>query len=191
MSGRSPGGDGFMLQGCCLWPCLARGTGDVVRLPRNASHARALDRFPRWVWFNGAACALGILPVLLAFTVHNRGSEADPACVRHCYTLVHTAGPWVLGFVGAPAAISLVLPVLLLLKSTRRSHFADLAAWSLATLSCLISLVGLTTNVNLAMLPVAVLTVCAVVTAPLGREPTRAGHSSRSSLPAPPREESR
>jgi hypothetical protein len=129
-------------------------------------------RFPRWAWFNGAAFALGVLPVVLALTVHNRGSAADPACVRHCYTLVHTAGPGILGFVAAPAVISLMLPVLLLLKSTRRNHFADRASSALAALSCLISLFGLTTNVFVAMLPAAVLTVCAVVAAPLAPEPT-------------------
>jgi hypothetical protein len=129
-------------------------------------------RFPRWVWFNGAAFVLGLLPVVLALTIHNRGSAADPACLRHCYTLVHTAGPGVLGFVAAPAVISLMLPMLLLRKSTRRSHFADRASWVLATLSCLISLFGLTTNIYVAMLPAAVLTVCAVVAAPLAPEPT-------------------
>jgi hypothetical protein len=135
--------------------------------------ALTLDRIPRWGWFNGAAFVSGLLPVVLALTVHNRGSVADPACIRHCYTLVHTAGPEVLGFVGAPTAICLMLPGLLLRKSTRRSHFADRAAWTLTILSCLISFVGLTTTLTVTMLPVAVLTICAVVTAPLAPEPTR------------------
>jgi hypothetical protein len=151
---------------------------------------RDLRRLPRWVWFNGAAFAWGMLPVVLAYTVHDRGSVADPDCVFHCYTLVHTAGPGILGFVGAPALISLVLPVLLHLKGTRRSHFADRVAWSLATLSCLIGLVGMITG-GLAMLPAPVLIVCAVVTAPLGPELTRADQSPRSSLPAAAREGSR
>ncbi|MGI8506308.1 MAG: hypothetical protein ACR2MK_05800 [Solirubrobacteraceae bacterium] len=142
------------------------------------------------MWFNGAAFALGVLPVVLAYTVHDRGSVADPDCVRHCYTLVHVAGPGVLGFVGAPAVISLVLPVLLHLKGTRRSHFADRVAWSLATLGCLIGLVGMITA-GIAMLPAPVLIVCAVVTAPLGPDLTRADHSSWGSLPAPRREGSR
>lgn len=175
-----------------MWLCLPRGTGDMVRLPTSASPAdggsgrersRGLRRLPSWVWFNGAAFASGMLPVVLAYTVHDRGSVADPDCVFHCYTLVHTAGPGILGFVGAPALISLVLPVLLHLKSTRRSHFADRVAWSLATLSCLIGLVGMVTA-GLAMLPAPVLIVCAVITAPLGPELTRADHSPRSSLPA-------
>ncbi len=170
-----------MLKGGWSWLRPPRGTGNVVRLSITASPAdresgreaaRALHRLPRWVWFSGAAFALGVLPVVLALTIHNRGSEADPACLRHCYTLVHTAGPGVLGFVAAPALISLMLPVLLLRKSTRRSHVADRVSWALATLSCLISLFGLTTNIYVAMLPAAVLTVCAVVAAPLAPEPT-------------------
>ena len=116
--------------------------------------------------------AWGILPVVLALTVHDRGSTADPDSVFHHYTLVHVAGPAVLGFVGAPAFISLLLLPLLHLKSTRRSHVADRAAWSLAGLSCLLSFAGLITS-GVAMLPVALLTVCAVATAPLGPELAR------------------
>jgi hypothetical protein len=121
---------------------------------------------PRWVWFNAAAFALGVLPVVLACTLHNRGSQADPDRVLHSYTLVHVAGPWVLGYVGAPALISLVPPGLLYLKGTRGSRFANRAAWSLGVLSCLIGFVGLLTEWT--MLPAAVLTVCAAATAPLG-----------------------
>jgi hypothetical protein len=127
-------------------------------------------RLPRWAWFNAAAFVSGLLPVVLALTLHNRGSAADPDCVRRCYTFVHTAGPGILGYLGAPALISLVLPVFLHLKSTRRSHFGDRAALALATLSCFLGFVGLLTG-GLAMLPVVVLIVCAVVTAPLAPEP--------------------
>jgi hypothetical protein len=136
------------------------------------------DRLPRWAWLNGAAFAWGVLPVVLALTVHDRGTAADPDGVFHHYTLVHDAGPGILGFVGAPAVISLVLLPLLHLKSTRRSHLADRAAWSLAGVSCLISFAGLIT-IGVAMLPVAVLTVCAVATAPLGPELTRGAPSPR------------
>jgi Na+/proline symporter len=171
----------------------------VVRLSTNApsvdrrsghEHARGFLQPPRWVWFNGAAFALGVLPVVLALTVHDRGTVADPDGVLHRYTLVHVAGPGVLGFVGAPAVITLVLPVLLYLKSTRRSHFADRAAWWLAGLSCLIGVVGLITA-GLAMLPVTVLTVCAVATAPLAPELTRADHTPWFSSRAMAREEFR
>ena len=157
----------------------------MVRLSTNAppaarrsgrERARGLHQQPRWVWFNCAAFVLGMLPVVLALTVHDRGTVADPDGVFHRYTLVHVAGPGVLAFVGAPALISLVLPVFLYLKSTRRSHFADRAAWWLAGLSCLIGVIGLITA-GLAMLPVTVLTVCAVATAPLGPELPRADHS--------------
>jgi hypothetical protein len=146
---------------------MNRATGRAA--DANPSGGRS-HRLPRWAWFNAAAFALGLLPVVLALTVHNHGSTADPDCVRRCYTLVHTAGPGVLGYLGAPALISLVLPVLLHLKSTRRSHFADHAAWSLAILSCLLGFVALLTG-GLAVLPAVVLTVCAVVAAPLAPEP--------------------
>jgi hypothetical protein len=172
---------------------------DVVPPPKSASPAdrgrghelaRRLQRLPRWAWFNVAAFAAGMLPVVLATTVQDRGDSADPDCVFHCYTLVHVAGPWVLGYLGAPAVISLLLLLLLHRKSTRRSHFADRAAWSLATVTCLISLVGLITG-GLALLPVAVLIVCAVATAPLAPELRRADQSSRISVPAAARDGSR
>lgn len=134
------------------------------------SSGRPSRRLPRWAWFNAAAFAFGLLPIVLALTLHNRGSTADPDCVRRCYTLVHTAGPGVLVFLGAPALIRLVMPVLLHLKSTRRSHFADRASWSLAILSCFLGFIALLTG-GLAMLPTVVLTVCAVATAPLAPEP--------------------
>jgi hypothetical protein len=127
-----------------------------------------LRRLPRWVWFNGAAVVCGVLPVILAWALHNRTSASDPAGLRHQFTLVQTAGPGILGFVGAPLLIGLVLPVPIYLKLTRRSHFADRVAWSLAVLSCLIGLLGLVTEWT--MLPVAVLTVCAVATASAAAE---------------------
>jgi len=116
--------------------------------------------------FNAAACVCGVLPVVLALTVHDHGSSADPYCLRHCYTLVHVAGPGVLGIVGAPIVIGLAVFALLPFKHARRGRYVDSAAWSLAVLSCLVCLVGLLTSVWFAMLPVAALTVCAVATAP-------------------------
>jgi hypothetical protein len=118
------------------------------------------------VWFNGAASLTGVLPIVLALTVHDHGTTADPYCIRHCYTLVHVAGPGALGFIGAPLVISLVMFALLPVKHARYGRYAERAAWSLSTLSCLVCFGGLLTSVGLAMLPVAALTMCAVATAP-------------------------
>lgn len=126
---------------------------------------------PRWAWLNAAAFVSGLLPVVLACTLHNHGTTADPECVRHCYTLVHFGGPVILAYIGAPALICLVLPVPLHLKSTRRSHVANRIGWSLAILTCLLGFVGLLTA-GLSVLPVVGLTVCAVATAPLAPEPS-------------------
>jgi hypothetical protein len=134
------------------------------------ARSRRSRRVPRWAWFNAAAFVTGLLPVILALTLHNRGSAFDPDCIRSCYTFVHTAGPGILGYLGAPAVIALMLPILLHLKSTRRSHFADRAALVLAGLSCVLGFVGLLTA-GLSVLPVTVLTVCAVATAPLAPGP--------------------
>ncbi len=81
------------------------------------------------------------------------------------------AGPGVLGFVGAPVVISLVLAALLHVKVTRRSHQAARAALCFAVLSCLVCFLGLAVE-GIVMLPEAVLTVCAVATAPLPPDPT-------------------
>ena len=127
---------------------------------------RSLTRVDRWVWFSAAACVCGVLPVALALTVHDHGSSADPYCIRHCYTLVHVAGLGTLGFVGAPIVIGLVVFALLPFKHAPRGRYVDPASWSLAVLSSGVCLVGLLTSVGFAMLPVAVLTVCAVASAP-------------------------
>jgi hypothetical protein len=125
----------------------------------------SLTRVDRWVRFNAAACVCGVFPVLLALTVHDHGSSADPYCIRRCYTLVHVAGTGVLGFVGAPLMIGLAIFALLSFKHGRRRRYVDPATWTLASLSCLVCTVGLATSLWFAMLPVAVLTVCAVATA--------------------------
>jgi hypothetical protein len=97
----------------------------------------------------------GALPVVLALTLHDHGSSADPYCIRHCYTLVHVAGLGVLGLVGAPIVIGLAVFALLPFKHAGRGRYVDPAAWSLAVLSCVVCLVGLFTSVWFAMLPVA------------------------------------
>jgi hypothetical protein len=93
--------------------------------------------------------------------------------VFHSYTLVKDAGPGVLGFVGAPALISLVLVPLLLVKTTRGSHGADRAAWFLTVVSCLVCVVGLIVE-GVVMLPAAALTVCAAASAPFPPDPALA-----------------
>jgi hypothetical protein len=125
-----------------------------------------LTQGDRWVWFNAAACVCGLLPVLLALTVHNKGSSADPYCIRRCYTLVQEAGPGVLGFVGAPTVIAAAVFARLWFNHARRGRHADPVAWSLATFSGLVCMLGLVTSVWFAMLPVAALTMCAVAIAP-------------------------
>ncbi|MFZ0087971.1 MAG: hypothetical protein WAL63_00600 [Solirubrobacteraceae bacterium] len=103
---------------------------------------------------------------MLALTVHNHGSEADPYCLRHCYTLVQVVGAGILAFVAAPAVISLLVLGLISCHGTRYRRPAQSAAWTLAILSCLICLFGLLTSVGIVMLPSATLTVCAIATAP-------------------------
>ena len=123
-----------------------------------------------WMWLIGLAFTCGVALVLVACTVHDRCSSSDPGCIFHSYTLVHTAGPAVLGFIGAPAVISLVLATLLRIKVTRRSIRADRAAWCFAALSCLICVVGLAVQ-GLLMLLEAVLTLCAVAATPFPPDP--------------------
>jgi hypothetical protein len=123
-----------------------------------------------WIWLIGLAFTSGVGLVLVACTVHDRCSSSDPACLFHSFTLVHTAGPAILGFVGAPAVISLVIAMLLRIKVTRRSIRADRAAWFFAALSCLICIVGLAVE-GFLMLLEAVLTVCAVAAAPFPPDP--------------------
>ena len=123
-----------------------------------------------WMWLIGLAFTCGAALVVLACTVHDRCSSSDPACAFHSYTLVHTAGPGVLAFVGAPAAISVVLAALLRLKVIRRSVRAEQAAWSLAALSCLVCIVGFAVE-GFLMLVEAVLTVWAVAATPLPADP--------------------
>ena len=121
------------------------------------------------MWFNLAALVCGPVPAVLALTVHDHGSTADPYCVRRCYTLVHVAGPRVLGFVGAPAAIAVLVFILLYVKGAWHSRVADAATWWLASLSGLICVLGLFTSVGIEMLPIGALTMCAVATSP-GRQ---------------------
>ncbi len=125
-----------------------------------------MRRRPAWVWFIGLSIICGAGSVVFALTVHNRCEPSDPGCVFHSYTLVHRIGPGVLGFVGAPLVISLILVALLRHQTTHRSHLTARIAWSLAVLSGLLCLVGLTIE-GIVMLPAAVLSIAAVATARL------------------------
>lgn len=123
-----------------------------------------------WIWLLGLAFTCGVALVVLAFTDHDRCSSSDPACIFHSYTLVHTAGPAVLGFVGAPALISLILAILLRIKVTRRSTRAAQAAWFFAALSFLVCAVGIAVE-GFLMLVEGVLTVWAVAATPFPSNP--------------------
>jgi len=126
-----------------------------------------LPRIQRWVWFNLAALVWSALLVVLACTVHDRGSASDPAMLFHSYTLVQDVGPAILILVCAPLVISLVLARVLYLKTTRRSFRAERAAWWVASLSLLTCLPGLIVQ-GLWVLPAPALIVAAAATAPLG-----------------------
>jgi hypothetical protein len=125
-----------------------------------------LRRKDRWVWLNVAAVAWGAVLVVLACTVHDRGSASDPAMIFHSYTLVQDVGPAILILVAAPLLISLVLARVLYLKTTRRSFRAERAAWWVASLSLLMCLPGLIVQ-GLWVLPAPVLVVAAAASAPL------------------------
>jgi hypothetical protein len=127
-------------------------------------------RIPGGKWLIGFAFVCGLVPVVAALTVHDRCSSSDPACVYHTYTLLDAQGLWILGLVGAPALISLVVAATLHVKVTRRSLRAEHAAWCLAVLSSIIGLVGLLTSGFVMLIP-AVLTVWAVAISPFPPDP--------------------
>src|SRR5581483_5323202 len=97
-------------------------------------------------------------------------SASDPACIFHHYTLVHTAGPAVLGFIGAPLVISLILAMLLSIKVARRSTRADNAAWFFVVLSSVVCFLGLFVQ-GFLMLLEGLLIVGAVAATPLPPDP--------------------
>ena len=130
------------------------------------------EPLPRWVWLDIGAFAWGLLLIVLAFTDHDRGSSADPEGIFHKYTLYHDVGPAIMPFVALPAIVSLILLVLLHLKSTRYSTAADRAAWALVVITCLAAFAGLIVE-GIVVIPAAVLIVCATATAPLARSPDR------------------
>jgi hypothetical protein len=142
------------------------GSSATVPVEREYDGKRRIAGIVLWVWCDVLAIASGVLLCVLAFTDHDRGSTADPNQVFHHYTLVHDQGVGIIGFVGIPALIALLLAPLLYLKSTRRSHGADHLATGLVVVSCLQCLGALIIE-GIVALPVAVLTVAAVSFAPL------------------------
>ena len=118
------------------------------------------------MWLNLAAVVWGVVLVILACTVHDRGSASDPAMIFHSYTLVQDVGPGILILVAAPLVISLVLWRVLYLKTTRRSFRAERAAWWVVSLSLLVCLPGLVVQ-GVWVLPAPALIVAAAATAPL------------------------
>jgi len=133
---------------------------------------RGRTRAPRWARLNAAAVAMGGVLVIVALTVRDHGSPADPDQVLHSYTLVQSTGAGILALVGAPAMLSVAAGWLLHLKSTRRSERAGRAAWWLTCLICTLCLFGLPL-VGAWALPPAVLQVAASALAPLaGEHPT-------------------
>ena len=133
---------------------------------RDYDGKRRIAGIVAWLWCDVFAIAWGVLLIVLAFTDHDRGSTANPNQVFHHYTLVHDQGVGIIGFVGIPALIALVLVPLLYLKSTRRSHWADHLATGLVVVTCLQCLGALIIE-GIVALPAAVLTVAAMALAPL------------------------
>ena len=123
-------------------------------------------RNDRWKWLTLAAAVWSVVLIVLACTVHDRGSASDPAQIFHSYTLVQDVGPGILVLVAAPVAITLALARVLHLKTTRRSYRAERAALWVAGLSLLWCLPALVVE-GLWVLPVPVLIAAAAATAPL------------------------
>lgn len=151
---------------------------------------RLRARAPAWVWLISLASVCGVVPVILAFTDHDRCILSDPLCVFHTYTLVQAAGPWILGLVAAPLAMSLLLARVLHSKTTHGGRRADRAALVLMVLDCLICLAGMLVA-GLTMLPPAVFTVCAVAIAPFPPNRTDRLNRPGGSVFAQPRSEPR
>jgi hypothetical protein len=133
--------------------------------------ARSLRaRLPARDWLLGFAFVVGLIPVVLAFTVHDRCSDADPGCVFHHYTAVEIGGLLSVGVVAAPLLINLIVAIALHVKVTRRSVRADRFAWWFAVLSWLVCFAGLL-SMGFVSLLVAPLTTAAVALTPLPPDP--------------------
>jgi hypothetical protein len=126
-----------------------------------------LRRTDRWIWFDLAAFVWGAFLIVLACTLHNRTSAADPAGIFHRYTLIRMVGPGILVLVALPAVIALLLAPVLIAKTTRRSFRAGRISWTLATISGAACLVGLIVQGPL-VVPACALIFAAVGTAQLG-----------------------
>jgi len=126
---------------------------------------------PAWQWLLGSAFVAGAIPVVLAFTIHDRCSDADPGCVFHHYTTAQVGGPWSVLVLAAPLLINVMLAIALREKVTHRSARSDRLAWWFVVLSWFVCFAGL-----LVMGPVTFLTAalatCAVAVAPLPPDPS-------------------
>ena len=125
-----------------------------------------LGRTERWKWFNLAAGSWSVVLIVLASTLHDRGSASDPDQIFHSYTLVQDVGPGILILVATPLVLSLALAWVLHRKTTRRSFRAERAALWLAGFSLLWCLAGLIVQ-GLWVLPIPALLIAAAITAPL------------------------
>ena len=134
----------------------------------NGAGTPARDRaVKRSRWLCAVAAVWGVVPVIVALTVHHHGSASDPSCIHHCYTLVQTAGVGVLAFVAAPSLLALLVVVLVTAWVARPRRGLMRVAWGLAIISCLVCFVGLT-SVGVAMIPAGPLTVFGVLVSPGG-----------------------
>ena len=148
----------------------ASGKGLAVLSRRCIAH-RLWTRFPAWEWLIGLAFVAGFIPVVLAFTVQNRCSNADPGCVFHHYTTVDIGGPWSFGVIGGPTLINLIVAIALHVKVRRRSGRADRVALCFAVLSWFVCFAGLLI-MGFVTLIEAALTTCAVAATPFPPDPS-------------------
>jgi hypothetical protein len=132
---------------------------------------RLWTRIPAWKWLIGLGFVAGFIPVVIAFTVHNRCSNTDPGCVFHHYTTVDIGGLWSLGVIAGPTLINLIVAIALHVKVTRRSVRADRVALCFAVLSWFVGFAGLLI-MGFVTLIEAALTTCAVAVAPLPPDPS-------------------
>jgi hypothetical protein len=142
----------------------------LALLSRQRIAHRPWTRVPAWKWLLGLAFVAGFIPVVLAFTVHNRCSNTDPGCVFHHYTTVDIGGPWTLGVIGGPTLINILVAIALRMKVTRRSVSADRVALCFAVLSWFVCFAGLLIMGFVALIEAPLIT-CAVAATPLPPDP--------------------
>ena len=140
-------------------------------LPRVLNVRRLRARAPAWQWLIGLAFVMAATPLVLAFTLHDRCSEADPACVFHHYTTVQLGGLWSVAVIGGPLLINLFVAIALHAKATRRSVRAGRVGLCLAVLSWFVCAAGMLIMGPVTLLT-APLTTSAVAVTPLPPDPS-------------------